>query len=147
MERMDHTKFSGVDYAYHGGTFAGNALSLTAGLATIETLEHSSVYLRLSELGERARRSLSEVFHGLPTTITGIESLFAIHMNKTTAHNTTANSLPGEPSDLFRWLLENGILILTPNILHGAISYAHTDEDIKFLTSTIEKYVSEHKSK
>lgn len=23
MERMDHTKFSGLDYAYHGGTFCG----------------------------------------------------------------------------------------------------------------------------
>ena len=147
MERMDHTKFSGIDYAYHGGTFAGNALSLTAGLATIEALEHSSVYSRLSELGERARRGLSEVFRGTSTTITGIESLFAIHMNKTVARNTDSHSILGEPSDLFGWLLENGILMLTPDTLHGAISYAHNDEDIKFLTSTIEKYVSEHKIK
>jgi glutamate-1-semialdehyde 2,1-aminomutase len=148
MERMDHTRFFGVDYAYHGGTFAGNALSLAAGLATIETLEHSPVYSRLSELGARVREGLSVVFDGLPVTLTGIDSLFAIHTDEGQPHNSDKPaSLPEESGDLFRWLLENGILMLSPDMLHGAISYAHTDDDIKFLVSTIEEYVSKHKSK
>jgi glutamate-1-semialdehyde 2,1-aminomutase len=147
MERMDHTQFHGVDYAYHGGTFAGNALSLAAGSATIETLEHSPVYSRLSELGARVRDGLSVVFDGLPVTVTGVDSLFAIHLNGGQPHNSKKSaSLPEASHGLFRWLLENGILMLSPDMLHGAISYAHTDDDIEFLVSTIEKYVNEHKS-
>jgi len=32
-------------------------------------------------------------------------------------------------------------LMLTPEMLHGAISYAHTESDVSYLTSTIERYV------
>ncbi len=42
---------------------------------------------------------------------------------------------------LFRHLLENGILMLMPEMLHAAISYAHTDDDIRDLTSTVENFV------
>jgi glutamate-1-semialdehyde 2,1-aminomutase len=135
MERMDHTKFSGIDYAYHGGTFAGNVLSLTAGLATIEVLERSQVYAYLSKLGEKARNGLNSAFNHFPVTITGIDSLFAIHMN------SKKDSPLGQASDLFRWMLENGVFMLVPDTLHGAISFAHTDDDITFLVSLIEKYV------
>ena len=57
MERMDHTKYSGLDYAYHGGTFAGNAITLAAGLATINVLEHSPVYEHIDRLGQQTRDS------------------------------------------------------------------------------------------
>jgi len=44
---------------------------------------------------------------------------------------------------MFSYLLENGIFMLLPDILHGALSYSHTDDDIEKLIFTIERYVKE----
>jgi glutamate-1-semialdehyde aminotransferase len=50
-----------------------------------------------------------------------------------------------ESRKMFNHLLENGILILQPDMLHGAISYAHSESDISNLTSTIERYVKNNR--
>jgi glutamate-1-semialdehyde aminotransferase len=42
---------------------------------------------------------------------------------------------------MFSFLLENGIFMLLPETLHGAISNAHTDDEIERLVSTIERFV------
>jgi glutamate-1-semialdehyde 2,1-aminomutase len=146
MERMDHTKFSGTDYAYHGGTFAGNALTLAAGLSTIEVLEHTPVYEHIDKLGMQARTELNRIFeaHHFPAEAVGIGSLFCIHM---TGSKPVKNIHAFDTSDhaqsrkLFSYLLENGIMIFVPELLHGAISYAHTEADIKYLTATVEEFV------
>ncbi len=147
MERMDHTKYSGPDYAYHGGTFAGNAITLAAGLATIDVLEHSSVYEHVDRLGSEVRDMLNAIFeqNAFPAQATGIGSLAAIH---TTTKKPIRDARSRAESDqeismsLFTYLLENGILMLIPEMLHAAISYAHTDADIKHLASTVEKFVN-----
>jgi glutamate-1-semialdehyde 2,1-aminomutase len=146
MERMDHTKYSGPDYAYHGGTFAANVITLAAGLATINILEHSPVYEHVDRLGSEARDSLNSIFeqNAFPAQATGIGSLTAIH---TAGKNPIKDAKSYAECDhdlsmkLFRHLLENGILMLLPEMLHAAISYAHTDDDIRDLTSTVEKFV------
>lgn len=146
MERMDHTKYSGANYAYHGGTFAGNAITLAAGLATIDVLEHSPVYEHVGRLGREARDTLNSVFeqNGFPAQATGIGSLIAIH---TTGKKPIKDARCYADSDhslsqkLFSHLLENEILMVVPEMLHGAISYAHTDADIKHLTSAVEQFV------
>jgi glutamate-1-semialdehyde 2,1-aminomutase len=149
MERMDHTKYSGLDYAYHGGTFAGNAITLAAGLATIDVLQHSPVYAHVDRLGQEARRTLNSIFeqNGFPAQATGVGSLFAIHMTaerpirdvKSYAHSDHELS-----KSLFRHLIENEILMIVPETLHGAISYAHTDSDVTHLTSIVEEFVKEN---
>lgn len=146
MERMDHTKYSGPDYAYHGGTFAANVITLAAGLATINILEHSPVYEHVDRLGSEARDILNSIFeqNAFPAQATGIGSLTAIH---TAGKNPIKDVKSYAECDhdlsmkLFRHLLENGILMLLPEMLHAAISYAHTDDDIRDLTSTVEKFV------
>ncbi len=148
MERMDHTKYSGLDYAYHGGTFAGNAITLTAGLATINVLEHSPVYEHVDELGNKARESLNAIFeeNQFEAQTTGLGSLFSIHTTRTKplkdAKNLAFTNLDLSKR-MFSDLLENGILMLTPETLHAAISYSHADDDINRLVSTIERYVKE----
>lgn len=146
MERMDHTKYRGLDYAYHGGTFAANAITLAAGLATIDVLEHSPVYEHVNRLGSEARDCLNAVFeqNGFPAQVTGIGSVAAIH---TTGKKPIKDARSHPESDrelsvkLFRYLLENGVLMFVPEMLHASISYAHTDADIRHLTSTVEKFV------
>jgi glutamate-1-semialdehyde 2,1-aminomutase len=146
MEHMDHTKYSGSDFAYHGGTFAANAISLAAGLATMHVLEHCPVYEHIDRLGKKTRAGLNSIFESLrfPAQATGVGSLFSIH---TTEKKPVKDARSYDLCDheqsrkMFNYLLDNGILILTPEILHGAISYSHTEDDVKQLVSTIEEYV------
>jgi len=147
MERMDHTKYAGSEFAYHGGTFAGNAITLSAGLATIDVLEHSPVYDNVGTLGEKARSELRTVFErtGFPAQITGIGSMFAIHMTDKqpiTDVGIFMFSDHEQSRKMFNHLLENRILMLMPETLHGAVSYAHTDSDIVRMVSAIEQFVS-----
>jgi glutamate-1-semialdehyde 2,1-aminomutase len=148
MERMDHTKYSGLEYAYHGGTFAANAISLTAGLATIDVLEHSPVYKHVDRLGSHVRERLNMVFeeNDFEAQTTGIGSLLAIHttlkkpLKDANCYAVANHNLSRK---IFSKLLENGIFMLRPDILHGALSYAHTDDDIERLVSTIEQFVKQ----
>jgi glutamate-1-semialdehyde 2,1-aminomutase len=146
MERMDHTKYSGLEYAYHGGTFAANAISLTAGLATIDVLEHSPVYKHIDRLGSDVRERLNKVFeeNDFEAQTTGLGSLLAIHttlkkpLKDANCYAVANHNLSRE---MFSFLLENGIFMLRPDMLHGALSYAHTDDDIERLVSTVERFV------
>jgi len=151
MERMDHTKHSGSEFAYHGGTFAGNALSLAAGLATIQVLQNSPVYAHIDRLGRKAREELTIVFekNEFPAQVLGVGSLFAIHMtDKRPIKDARSYNLgnPEQSKKMFDHLLNSGILMLTPEMLHAAISYAHTEDDIEHLTSTVDEYIRNHKS-
>ena len=148
MERMDHTKYSGLEYAYHGGTFAANAITLTAGLATIDVLEHSRVYEHIDRLGSRVRERLNMVFeeNDFEAQSTGIGSLLAIHTTlKKPLKDASCYAFANHniSKRIFSFLLENGIFMLRPDNLHGALSYAHTDDDIDRLVSTIERFVKE----
>lgn len=142
MDRIDHTKYTGIDLAYHGGTFAGNALTLRAGLATIDILEDPSKYEYLHELGERLRVSLNSLFRNLeyPARVMGVDSLFALHF-QTSPQTSTVPGNVNRSRELFLWMLENGIIMLSPDLQRGAISCAHTRDDIDFLISTLERYV------
>jgi glutamate-1-semialdehyde 2,1-aminomutase len=151
MERMDHTKYSGSDYAYHGGTFAGNALTLSAGLATIDVLEHMPVYEFIDKLGEKVRTKLNEIFkeNAFPAQTTGIGSLLSIHVTtKTPIKDATilVDSDHEKSRKLFGNLLDDGVLMIVPERLHGAISYAHTESDIEVLESSVERFVKNNSS-
>ena len=146
MERMDHTKYSGPDYAYHGNTFSANAITLAAGLATINVLEHSPVYEHIDKLGHLAREEMNRIFQdaSFPAQAVGIGSMFCIHMtNKKPLTDISgyAHYDHAQYKRMFNFLLENGIVILLPEIMHGGISYAHTEKDIEHLTHTIGRYV------
>ena len=148
MDRMDHTKYSGLDYAYHGGTFAGNAITLTAGLATIDVLEQSPVYQQIDALGNKVRERLNVIFeeNEFEAQTTGIGSLFCIHTTRTKPlKDAKCQAITNHDlsKKMFSNLLENGILMLAPEMLHGAISYSHTNDDINRLISIIERYVKE----
>jgi len=146
MERMDHTKYSGSEYAYHGGTFAGNVLTLSAGIATIDVLEHTPVYDHVDKLGEKVRSNLTQVFalNKFPAQTTGVGSIFGIHMTAEKPikdARVLASSDHEKSKKLFAQLLDDGIFILVPERMHAAISYAHSETDIENLTRSVERFV------
>lgn len=146
MERMDHTKYNGPEYAYHGGTFAGNALALSAGLATINVLEHTPVHEYIDKLGEKARSELNEIFrnNGFPAQTTGIGSVIGIHTTSKAPikdARSLAEADPDKSKGIFYQLLKDGIVMLAPEMQRGALSYAHTESDIQELVTSVERFV------
>jgi glutamate-1-semialdehyde 2,1-aminomutase len=65
----------------HPGSYNANPVSLAAGLATLELLTRDAV-TRLNVAGERVRAELVRAFAdaGIPASITGLGSLFGIHL-------------------------------------------------------------------
>ena len=145
MEHMDHTKYSGEEYCFHGGTGAANALTLAAGEATIQALHDMPVYDKIDRLGERARTKLAQTFNRLhlAAQVTGIGSLFAIHFTrqkKIQNMRHLSDAYKEHSRQLFAFLLSRGVLIMVPESLHAAVSYAHTEDEIDKLVSCVEEY-------
>jgi len=145
MEHIDHLKYAGNDLSYHGGTHTGNPVSMAAGLATLKLLEEGEVYRHIGKLGDRLRSGLQEIFEAknIPVQITGLGSIFGCHFTaerpvKDVRVMSRANK---EIAAMFhRYLLDRGILLLTPEVIHGAISDAHTSRDIDYFLAASEKF-------
>ena len=149
MEHMDHTKYSGDDYCFQGGTGAANILTLVAGEATIQTLMDETVYDEIDRLGQDLRQRLSEIFDrpGLTARVTGVGSLFGIHFTKQKTVRDTrhlSQEHKEQAKRLHTFLLNNGILVLMNELQHGAISYSHSEDEIDKLVSCIEEYSQKH---
>jgi glutamate-1-semialdehyde 2,1-aminomutase len=69
---------------HHSGTFNGNAISVVAGLVSLELLTRDEIR-RINKLGEHLRTRLREVFSvvGVTGQVTGIGSLTGVHFAET----------------------------------------------------------------
>jgi len=123
-----------------GGTFSANPLSMTAGLATIQYLSEKSsvIYPYLNELGEEARRGIDRAFAeaGIQSATTGLGSLLLTHFPRDGKTPRDARAVHSCDRKLqfqfyFALLAKHSIFFLPGHL--GAISYAHTKDDIKAL--------------
>ena len=145
MEHIDHLKYAGNDLSFHGGTHTGNPMSMAAGLTTLKLLERGKVYRHIGELGNKLRRGLQEAFEtkGVPAQVTGVGSLFGCHFTaeKPVKDIRAASRANKEIASMFhQYLLDRGIFLLTPELIHGAISDAHTRGDIDCFLTTAESF-------
>src|SRR5262249_41147577 len=71
---------TGPEPIHHSGTFAGNAATMAAGLATLNAYG-PDVIDELNALGDRLRSGLQDAFSGRRTRgqITGVGSLIGVH--------------------------------------------------------------------
>lgn len=71
-----------LDGILHSGTFNGNAMTMVAGLATLEELK-PPVYQRLNLLGDRLKKKILQGFQraGIRGTVTGEGSLLNLHFS------------------------------------------------------------------
>jgi glutamate-1-semialdehyde 2,1-aminomutase len=127
-----------------GGTFSGNPVSMTAGLATMRQLVPAS-YERLAALGTRLRARANEVFaaHGYPGQATGEGSLFRL-VPVTNELVDYRDVLPGAAgaaawSKLFLALLDEGIIV-NPNGL-ASISTPMGEAEIDAFGQALERAV------
>jgi len=145
LEHMDHTKYFSDEYCFQGGTGAANVLTLVAGEATIQTLMNEPVYEKINWLGDKLVSQLNSCIDRLnsPARVTGVGSLFAIHLTKQRIVRNIAgySSEQDRSKKLFKFLLKNRILLLAIDLPHGAVSYAHSEDEIDALVSRAEEYL------
>jgi len=130
MERMDPSKHPPSERAYQGGTFCGNPVTMTAGLATLRVLDNKAVYNHINGLGSRARRGISEAFEGKDVNVTGLGSTFYVHFKSGEVKNIE-DVFSGDMEMLWKYglfLINHGIFGLPTHF--NNISYVHTEEDI-----------------
>ena len=136
MEYADTTGKKKSERSYvGGGTFSANPASMTSGHATLSVLKNNgSLYSKINDLGEYARKELTKSFDG-KVIVTGKGSLFMTHFVKNGISEIT-NATQASMCDSialhdyhFKMIAHDGIFFLPGKL--GAISNAHTKEDIK----------------
>lgn len=115
------------------GTFSGNPFTMAAGAATLEyAMENPQIYQEMDEKGDRLRGDFNDwaKSKGLPACITGIGSMFQIHLKEgpILKPRDALNQDPDMVSDLQLRLRLGKIYI--PWFHLAFISPAHTDADI-----------------
>jgi glutamate-1-semialdehyde 2,1-aminomutase len=128
----------------HPGSYNANPVSLAAGLATLELLTREAV-ARLNAMGERVRAGLAEVFAeaGIPASITGLGSLFGIHLTQGPVR-TIRDAARADATlrhRIFLGLFGEGILIDPRGVgtLSTAIGEAELEEFLRALRTVLSR--------
>lgn len=133
MEAFDGGPRPVTEIAWASGTFNGNPVGATAGLAALEALSQPGVYEKLHRIGSRLRGGIEAAGRrfGFPTQALGEDAVFGVRFIES-ANVKTWMDLQAHDRELgHRWAIEcikRGIL-LNPNEKFY-ISLAHDDEDV-----------------
>jgi glutamate-1-semialdehyde 2,1-aminomutase len=142
MERLDSVEYQRPYYSFHGGTFAANPVTMTAGLATLKLLEDGKLIESLNMSGARVRKGLLDIFEtcGLDVQLTGAGSIFNTHFTKERVNDATAVFAADRKKlvDYSLALIANGLFLLPTH--NGVLSSEHSEEDIGKLFEETEKY-------
>ena len=145
MEYADTVGKKKLERSYvGGGTFSANPVSMTSGYATLSYLKSKkSVYSKINSLGEFTRKEITKVFDG-KVVVTGKGSLFMTHFLKGNITEVT-NAVQAAKCDSqmlqryhFKMISQDGIFFLPGKL--GAISNAHTKDDIKKMILASENF-------
>jgi glutamate-1-semialdehyde 2,1-aminomutase len=149
MARIDTRLYKRPANSFHGGTFAANPISMTAGLATLKQLENGRLIAELNKQGEAARKRLKECFEDgkIDVRVTGASSLFNVHFAREKIRNAD-DAVKADKNRLLDYnlnLITNGVFFLPGH--NGALSTAHSKTDMEKLFHETEAYVARLKKK
>jgi glutamate-1-semialdehyde 2,1-aminomutase len=117
---------------FQSGTFTGNPIGVTAGMATLDVLESEPVLETVNRLAERLRNGLGDVFSGsgLRASVTGTASVFQLHMTQDPPRGR--RDVVATDLDLLRLFLLAMVArgVLWPPIHPGVTAYLHDGGDI-----------------
>ena len=151
MEHIDHNKYPEPEKrSAHGGTFTGNPITMVAGCATVDTLKKEDVHKYIDSLGDLMRDGLQEIFTNskYPASVTGVGSTFGIHFQKDKPINAgdTAKNNIEMTRVYFKYMLEHGIIYLSPTVSHSWISSPHTKQEVEAYLAATEDFMKNYKS-
>jgi glutamate-1-semialdehyde 2,1-aminomutase len=144
MQHMNPLQYPRPKFAFHGGTFTGNPVTMTAGLATLKALEDGTIINRLNKQGDYVRQKLRDIFEKkkMEVQVSGVSSLWHTHFTKEKLLGAVAVT-PADKEKLVRYhmhLMENGVFLLPGKA--GALSSAHTEADLEKLLSQTESFTN-----
>jgi glutamate-1-semialdehyde 2,1-aminomutase len=146
MEKLDTRLYERPRYCFHGGTFAANPITMTAGSATLKILEDGRLISQLNRLGDKTRGRLREIFeaNGVEVQVTGVSSLFNTHFTKEEVKDVNA-AFKADRKKLVEYdldLISNGVFSLPTHT--KALSTAHSEVDVEKMLSETEEYAKHH---
>lgn len=131
---------------FQSGTFTGNPLTMSAGLACLTELEAKD-YSYINSLAEKFRGGLSKALtnRGFEAQVTGISSVFYLHFN-----NQPVRSMRDKLRDDLNKSREFSLGMIAMGVnfsaLHtGATCFAHTAKDIDTILGVVEEVLIEMK--
>lgn len=136
----------GAPLVPHGGTFAANPLSMTAGLVCMEHLTPES-FSYLQKLGDRARCGINEIAQRrrIPICVTGGGSIFRYHLFSDAPTTYRRSFISPERESLHKEissrLLAYGVMI--PSDTSASCSTAMSLEDIDQLLECFDSVLGE----
>jgi glutamate-1-semialdehyde 2,1-aminomutase len=131
---------------FQSGTFSGNPLTMSAGLACLTELEGKD-YSYINSLGEKLRGGLSKRLsnHGFEAQVTGISSVFCLHFNNQPVRNMR-DKLRDDSNKNREFSLGMSAMGVNFSALRtGATCFAHTAQDIDTILSVAEEVLIEMK--
>ena len=124
---------------YQAGTLSGNPVAVSAGIATLKTLEENpQIY---SEL-ERKSARLESAMKSAGLNVNRVGSLMTVFFsNERVVDYDTAKKCDTERyAEYFKYLLENGIYTAPSQFEAMFVSNAHTDDDIEYTCGIIKNF-------
>ena len=128
---------------YQAGTLSGNAVAMSAGLATLRTLESDNGWQRLEETGRELERQLMPVLAGAPfgAHLVRAGSLFWISLQDAppprAAEQIDDAVVVARYRPIFHGLLDRGIALPPSAYESGFLSLAHTPAHIARLCDAL----------
>ncbi|HMK53257.1 MAG TPA: glutamate-1-semialdehyde 2,1-aminomutase [Methanobacteriaceae archaeon] len=130
---------------YQAGTFNGNPISVTAGLATMEQLD-SSFYDDVNSKGLKMRNGIQDMLddQSLNYQVAGLASMFQLYFTEkevwSYADAKTADT--DKFSKYFHQLLKDGVFLPPSQFECCFMSTAHSSEDIETTLESVENGIS-----
>ena len=129
---------------YQAGTFNGNPVSITAGLAMLNQL-NDDFYAESERKGNLIRTGIQDILadNNLDFKVAGLSSMFQLYFTDKEVYDyTSAKSADTEKfNQYFQTLLKNGVFIPPSQFECCFISSMHDNEDIQKTLEAVEKGV------
>lgn len=131
---------------FQSGTFTGNPVSMTAGLACLTELE-TKEYAYIDDLAEKVRKEIEGIAkkQGFNLQATGLSSMFFPHFNSDPIRNNRdkLKSDMAKNREFCMGMIVNGVYL--PPVHPAAICFSHTEEDVDKILAAAEKVLNEMK--
>ena len=129
---------------YQAGTFNGNPISITAGLATLKQL-NNSFYSAMNTKGDSLRDGIQDILdvHNLDYQVAGLSSMFQIYFTENEVWNyEDAKTADTEKFNIFfQTLLNKGVFIPPSQFECCFLSKMHDDVDIQNTLDIIDEAI------
>jgi len=131
-----------LGHVYHAGTFSGNPLSMTAGIATLKQLKRESYY-QLENLASKLEKRVNEILKGskisvISNRVGSMMTFFFTKLNSVENYEHVASCDLKLFSAFFKELMKNGVLLPPSQFESCFITLSHDEYIIEEIIRRVE---------